>query len=227
MNWTKDRTADLDKKDTGLRFTDVLFGFVFKEIFFRLADWNSIDGDGAPIVKAHLVLAAVVTMSSYVGFRKSLSRADYKLKFFNLPMIRFVVDQMMVVLYFVLATRTPDDPELLSGEYAGNWPRDSIGIVLAIMVLYVAWDALSALMASAGYVEVGFKWSGLAISVFFTGAVTLMLVVASGDDRGRAMLLVTAGIMILYRVAKDQRARLGGDWLDDKLPAVTREPASA
>lgn len=91
MNWTKDRTADLDKKDTGLRFTDVLFGFVFKEIFFRLADWNSIDGDGAPIVKAHLVLAAVVTMSSYVGFRKSLSRADYKLKFFNLPMIRFVV----------------------------------------------------------------------------------------------------------------------------------------
>ena len=32
--------AEVSKVDTGLRFTDILFGFVIREIFLRLQNWS-------------------------------------------------------------------------------------------------------------------------------------------------------------------------------------------
>lgn len=214
-----------DPAGTGLRFTDVLFGFVFKEIFFRLADWSKIDGEGANLVRVHLLLAAAVTIGSYVGFRKSTQRADPVLRFINLPMIRFVVDQAMVVMYFVLATRTSDDVAEIPGVSSGSWARDSIVAVIAVFVLYVVWDILSLLLERREYEGVNFRPSGLVISISFTMLLLIPLALVPRDDasvgNGVAGLIATIVIVIAYRVVKDNRKffRL------DRLDTVTPDPS--
>src|SRR5688500_15778712 len=91
--------AEPTKRDTGLRFTDILFGFVIRELFIRLQDW----GELAWFVRWQLIAATALVLGSWIGFRRSLNRSDYELKFFNLPLLRFVLDQLMVILYFRIA----------------------------------------------------------------------------------------------------------------------------
>jgi hypothetical protein len=35
--------AEVSKRDTGLRFTDILFGFVISQLFVRLQNWGLLD----------------------------------------------------------------------------------------------------------------------------------------------------------------------------------------
>ena len=42
MTWRFDHPPAKDEADTSLRFTDVLFGFVIKELFTRLSDWSRL-----------------------------------------------------------------------------------------------------------------------------------------------------------------------------------------
>ena len=44
-------------------------------------------------------------LGSWIGFRRSLNRTTYEVKFFNLPLFRFLMDQLMVILYFRIAVR--------------------------------------------------------------------------------------------------------------------------
>ncbi len=206
-----------DKLGTGLRLTDVIFGFVFKEVFFRLADWNEIPNDIAWTVRIHLVLVAVLVLGSYIGYRNSLKRADYEIAFVNLPMVKFVLDQGMVVLYFVLATRTPDDPADFAespSTYGAAWMQDTITLVLAVTCLYLVWDFVSFLMTKFNYGSVKFRWLGLFITLASTLAIFLTLLVFSwidpGDSGARAFLIVVGAVLILYRVAKDHRVKPPG-----------------
>jgi hypothetical protein len=86
--------AAFDRRDTGLRFTDILFGFVIREIFVRLQEWSELDA----IVKWQLVASSMLVLGSWIGFRRSLNRSDYQPKFVNLPFLRFVIDQLMIIL---------------------------------------------------------------------------------------------------------------------------------
>jgi hypothetical protein len=204
-----DRSVDPD--GTGLRFTDVLFGFVFKEVFFRLADWNDIPGPNADVVRMHLVLTAAVTMGSYIGFRNSLKRQSYGIRFFNLPIVKFSLDQAMVVLYFVLATRTPDkiDGFLSTTEtYDASWAQTSIAVVFWIFVLYVAWDIASWWMTKRDYPLIQFTSAGLVVTVGGLALVGACCLVAGTVDTANAAAVVlgaTTGATLLYRFAKDHR----------------------
>src|SRR5438132_902411 len=95
--------AEVSKVDTGLRFTDILFGFVIRELFLRLQNWATLPW----FVRWQLIAGTALVLGSWIGFRRSLNRSSYELKFFNLPLLRFVLDQLMVILYFRVAVLAP------------------------------------------------------------------------------------------------------------------------
>jgi hypothetical protein len=134
---------EVDRQDTGLRYTDLLFGFVVREIFIRLQNWPHLPA----AARLQLLAVTVMVLGSFIGYRRSLNRSTYAVKFFNLPFWRFVVDQLMLVLYFRLVVLT---------EYPWTGKQDLRGLsahtatlVLVVFVLYLLWDGLGAWMASA------------------------------------------------------------------------------
>src|SRR5271166_2575800 len=104
-NWDFWRRAKrLDESRTSLTFTDVIFGLVISQIFIRAAALNTL----STAVDVHLALSLAVVLGSYIGYRASLKRSTYRLAFFNLPLLRFILDLFMIFLYYVL-TITPDE----------------------------------------------------------------------------------------------------------------------
>jgi hypothetical protein len=138
-----------EKFDTGLRYTDILFGFVIRELFLRLQNWPNLD----PVVRWHLVAGTTLVLGSWIGFRRSLYRPRYQLKFVNLPLIRFLLDQLMLILYFRIAVLTPapDAATVLSSdpEAVLNLAQDTNRLVLYVFGLYVLWDVLGIWMVMA------------------------------------------------------------------------------
>ncbi|HYT66030.1 MAG TPA: hypothetical protein VEL51_06415 [Vicinamibacterales bacterium] len=134
---------ELGLKDTGLHYTDILFGFVIHELFIRIQNWPSLDS----AVKWHLVAGTVLVLGSWIGYHRSRNRPAYEVKFFNLPLFGFVVDQLMLILYFRIAILTP-----ITGPASPDWAfvvRSTLRLVTFVFVLYLTWDLLALWMATA------------------------------------------------------------------------------
>jgi hypothetical protein len=134
---------EIDRQDTSLRYTDLLFGFVVREIFIRLQAWPQLTTDA----RLHLVAATVLVLGSWIGYRRSLNRSTYAVKFFNLPFSRFVVDQLMLVIYFRFAVLT--EYPWTGRQDTTGLPSHSATLVLYAFMLYLVWDLLGVWMASA------------------------------------------------------------------------------
>jgi hypothetical protein len=135
--------AELMKSDIGLTFTIILFGFVIRELFIRIQNWNSLQ---VP-VRWQLVVGTALVLGSWIGFSQSDNRSRYKLKFFNLPTMRWVMDQSMVLLYFRLAVLTPTIPNPHTD--VGGLVNDTLRTLVLIFVLYAFWDMFGIWMAKA------------------------------------------------------------------------------
>jgi hypothetical protein len=129
--------------DTSLRYTDILFGFVIRELFLRLQNWPELDA----AVQLHLIVGTTLVLGSWIGYRRSLNRSSYEVKFFNLPLVRFIVDQWMLVLYFRIAVLTKVDGSALPA--ASVLAIDTVRLVMYVFILYVLWDFLGIRMANA------------------------------------------------------------------------------
>jgi len=212
-----------EKFDTGLRYTDILFGFVIRELFLRLQNWAKLDH----AVQLHLVVGFTLVLGSWIGFRRSLYRPLYQLKFFNLPLIRFLLDQLMLILYFRIAVLTPA-PEvetvLISGpQAASNLAQDTNRLVLYVFVLYALWDLfgiwMTRTMGDDGkprYPEVDAKegkktenqqainWWGIGITgscLLFSGVLWLF----AGCLNPSQLFLSTIVLLLAYRWFKEIR----------------------
>jgi len=106
-----------DEADQGLVFTDILFGFVIAELFVQFSAWP----DSWP-VRWHLFMASILVLGSWIGFRRSRNRHQFQLKFFNLPLFRFVLDQCMVVFYFRISTLAKPTPTGSRTDWAWALP---------------------------------------------------------------------------------------------------------
>src|ERR1700733_11490014 len=126
----------VDKVDTSLRYTDILFGFVIKELFVRIQSWDQLER----AVQLHLVMGTTLVLGSWIGYRRSQNRSSYEVKFFNLPFVRFVLDQLMLILYFRTAVSTPPEGTLPSSP--GGLAIHDLHLVLLFFGLYWVWDLL-------------------------------------------------------------------------------------
>jgi len=196
------------ESDSGLTFTDILFGFVISAIFVRLQNWGSLDG----FVRWQLLTSVVIVLGSWIGFRQSANRSKYKLKFFNLPLFRFILDQIMVLLYFRIAILTPTHPTELDPAHLAD---STLEVLFFIFALYLLWDIGNLFMSwgwtqpKSKYTKSTADWRGLAITTFFLACFALLLHVNNEIDVGaqQASLLfgVAVGLLLAYRFAKDIR----------------------
>jgi hypothetical protein len=138
---------ELIRFDTSLRYTDILFGFVIREIFWRLQYWQSLNRH----ILLQLSVCVALVLGSWIGYRRSLNRSSYEVKFFNLPLFRFLLDQAMLIFYFQLAGSTPADLAVISRNPPdpSQLAQDTIKLLVFIFVLYLAWDLLGIWMANS------------------------------------------------------------------------------
>jgi hypothetical protein len=206
-----------ERFDTSLRYTDILFGFVIRELFLRLQNWTQLDR----AVQLHLLVGATLVLGSWIGFRRSLYRSSYQLKFFNLPLFRFIVDQAMLILYFRMAVLTDVGGKQVAA--VTNLSNSTIRLVMYIFVLYTVWDLLGIWIAKTKTAGMGSKplypeivnsqmtdkeqsinWPGLSITVGGLGLVVLLsLFAACLTPDGEFVATIT--LLLLYRWAKEMR----------------------
>ena len=143
---------ELASLDTGLRYTDILFGFVIREIFLRMQYWQNLDRHAW----LYLGVCLALVLGSWIGYRRSLNRSKYEIKFFNLPFFRFLLDQAMLIVYFQVVGSTVVDltkPWIDSSANANLVPDPSqlanhtLALLSLIFFLYWFWDILGMWMA--------------------------------------------------------------------------------
>jgi hypothetical protein len=217
----------LSKLDTGLRFTDILFGFVIREIFLRLQEWGHLEW----YVRCQLIAATVLVLGSWIGFRRSVNRSGFEVKFFNLPFFMFVLDQAMVFFYFRFATRTPSEPSKEAPPGPDTLADTTLDALLIIVALYFVWDLLGVAMTKAKdrmdparphkYPAIDQEkkvitdkprdpeWWGVAITGGALVAAAVLWKYARGEAvdavEAQVIFIVTAVVLLGYRWAKEIR----------------------
>ena len=202
--------AKEDQHGTGLQFTDILFGFVISQIFVRLQYWGSL----SPYVRWQLVASTALVLGSWIGFRRSLNRTEYQLKFFNLPLFRFVLDQLMVILYFRVAILTSSKGIPTHG--ASSLTNATVETLFFIFVLYALWDVGGLIMGSTlksrKYPALTADPWGLVITLTFLGLFGALWCITCGTDvdgHAAGLLLAAATLLLLaYRWAKEIRSTM-------------------
>ncbi|MBV9225156.1 MAG: hypothetical protein JOY85_14075 [Acidobacteriaceae bacterium] len=199
-------------KDTSLRYTDILFGFVIRELFQRLSNFLSLQ----PLLQAHLIVGTILVLGSWIGYRRSIYRSSYEVKFFNIPFFKFLVDQLMLILYFRIATVTPITPSVPPPALA----QTTVELVFLVFVLYFVWDVLGLLETSVRtngipvYPKVANgimtqeheqrNWSGFWITT--AGALVFGVLWLLVPHIGPVpALYLTAFILLVYRWSKENR----------------------
>ncbi|HSS50953.1 MAG TPA: hypothetical protein VLX28_18585 [Thermoanaerobaculia bacterium] len=211
-----------EQADTSLRYTDILFGFVIRELFLRLQNWSQLNSG----VRWHLIVGITLVLGSWIGFRRSLNRTTYDVKFFNLPMFRFLVDQLMLILYFRIAVLTKVDGTSLPNP--SDLAADTVRLVLFVFTLYVLWDLLGIWMAKAkaptekaGQTEPRYarlkkgevtnpkevqpiNWSGFFISVSILAILVVLWRINTMLDPNGLFLAIFL-LLLFYRMTKEMR----------------------
>jgi hypothetical protein len=209
---------EVGKVDTSIRFTDILFGFVIKELFVRLANWELLPA----YIQWHLIATSALVLGSWIGYRRSVNRSVYEVKFVNLPLMRFVVDQLMLVMYFRLAVLTQIDLSAAQPSLSTVTERTLLDILI-VFVLYIAWDVLSIWIATCrdgdrrrypkpgdpktgdGLPTSDVEWSGFWISVVFAALIAILFLCTRAMSTGVLIIALTAALLVFYRVAKEIR----------------------
>lgn len=191
--------AEKDETDHGLVFTDILFGLVIGELFTQMKEWPT-DWTSA----LHIVFTATLVLGSWIGFRRSRTRLRYHIKFFNLPLLRFALDQAMVLLYFKIATLSNRQIEM------AGLAQKCLCYASTVFSLYVLWDVVGWWMRSSG--KYGERGSSLLEGTKHSAAAFGFLTGLSGLSRSDfgntypAFWLASGTlVLIVYRWAKDAR----------------------
>jgi hypothetical protein len=227
----------VSKQSTGLTFTDILFGFVIKELFSRLQYWGTEPG----VVRWQLITGITLVLGSWIGFRRSLSRSSYELKFFNIPLLRFAFDQGMLIMYFRVAILTPESerPKVSPLAVAHTTTK----ALLVIFVLYFLWDLAGLGMRWRGYKKIDPKTDAIMAGDPFprnlagSGITAVFLLIFAGlyvvtkhmdihTQQAEVLFLVAAVLLLAYRFAKEVRTSLsGGTGSAEGEPALATQSA--
>jgi hypothetical protein len=127
--------AETDRRGVSLVFVDVLFAAVATKIL------EQSSREGLPFEgKTQLALAAVLTITAWIAYHNSTNRAAYMMEYVNLPLVQFLLDLLLVYLYWLVATSAEEDatarpsvvPEAL--------------ILAAVFLVFLGWDRVALAM---------------------------------------------------------------------------------
>ncbi len=135
------------KKQLHLTFVGMLFALAIGQVaisFSLLIDYQSKSNQTFwEVIPAysHLLLAAVVISTSWVGWRTSAySGSDIK-SVFSLDYVELLIDVILVIMYFTLA-RAVEIPDSPSNSFIPNASFEASTVAIIILT-YVIWDLVS------------------------------------------------------------------------------------
>jgi hypothetical protein len=191
--------------EVGINFIDILFALVVGEALLALN--RSLHMPAAGI--AHLVFAAVLTITSWIGYHRSAHRYigaitfDLRKPAELVHLAKFSLDIALVVLYWV-AVQTTEWGFSARGQ-SPSW-RSTTSIAVSVFGIYVIWDFL----AWRGLGSGRGSWASsrrVVSAVFFTITLVVLGAAIAFSPRGNYAVAVVDGILIfvtiLYRAAKD------------------------
>ena len=131
---------DVGASQFGVGFVDILFGLVVTTAVEPLAQAGAgllqrPQSDVSETRLAHLALAFVVSLSSWIGYHQSKQYPKFAIKLVNLPLVMFGLDVAMVVTYYVIVATA--EPVGASAD-----ARPEFVLVGFVFVLYSVWDLL-------------------------------------------------------------------------------------
>jgi len=132
MRLVTDSPYSIDRSKVGLGFVEVLFALVVGKILEPIS-WHGTAAIPWP-ARTQLILAAVVTLTSWVGYHNSINRPQFKITFMNWPLAQSVIDILLVADYWLLATSAQTNMK------AKPSASPQAILVLAAFVLYLLWD---------------------------------------------------------------------------------------
>ena len=188
--------ADSDDKEVGINFVDILFALVIGEALLALNRALQMPAAGV----AHLIFAAVLTITSWIGYHRSTHRYTGIINFdirktHNLiPLAKFTLDIILVVLYWV-AVQTTEWGFSSTGQ-SPDW-RWTTMVAASVFFIYVLWDLLA--WFSDGPRSQRGRWRNRRreVSVTFFVIMLIILVVAwQRSPRGNVGVAVIDGILI-------------------------------
>ena len=212
-------TPKLDERSVGIGFVDVLFALVMGQILASVnwnvlhsADWAGLFSRPHPHI-ANLLVATVVTLASWIGYHNSVNRPRFKIRFINWPLLQFVVDIVLVLDYWLLAT--------LAGGSAGVPPSSRLTAFLVFLafLLYCFWDLISFLIGrQRKYQELiqppEDRWPGYNLRRNATTWLCALLILIAwqvdahiNESTASIYLLDIAiiGVVVGFRIAKDSK----------------------
>lgn len=194
------REPKVDEQSVGMSFVAVLFALVVAKVLEPFASFPDLSG---PQV-SHLLVAGVLTLTSWIGYHNSLNRPRYFIRFPNLPLLQFLLDIAMVVVYWLVASTA----EVRSGNPSS---RPEATLVLIAFFLYIAWDGVGYLIRRderyQRRVLVMDSPRRRAVTWWAAGVAVLFVALAwSVGESARTAYLVDFGLVLLlvgFRLAKE------------------------
>jgi hypothetical protein len=130
----------IDPSRVGISFIDVLFALVVGQTLEPLVAWDILPG----VAFAHMGVAFVLTVASWIGYHNSINRPHYVIGFINWPLWQFAVDVALVIVYWLTATYI-EGPHPFGAEEVVRLPslRPEAVLVAVSFVLYFIWDLIT------------------------------------------------------------------------------------
>jgi hypothetical protein len=130
------RLPELDGSSIGVSFVDLLFALAVAQVFAPVAEFatNPADHPLDSTSISHLIVALTMTIMSWIGYHASANKPRFRPHFFNIELVKLILDIAMVAVYFLVAAN------------AVRPQRDSrieIALVAAAFTLYQLWDIAS------------------------------------------------------------------------------------
>jgi len=154
-----------------------------------------------------LVLAGLVTVTSWVGYHSSWNRPRWFIRFPNLPLAQFLIDVLLVVDYWFLATQIPDPARTPITS-----PLIASLCVAIAFGFYFLWDVTALFIRK----DDRYKESPLSkdvparrrASLLYAGVawilvVTVWVVDVTGSAQAIAVMIILCVLVISYRFVKD------------------------
>ncbi len=220
--WNFDRITKTKPKrveqQVGVAFVSILFGVVVGLIVSQLAGEIQAavndQGEYRGLRLAHLSVAVLLSVLSFIGYFASTNRPQHRIHFFNLPLGLFVLDVLMVFDYYVIF-QFAESSRLDEVQTESSATPETI-LVLIAFVLYVFWDKLAHKIALDEKYQEAIEASvdssdrtksrRIVTQVFTIGVALILIVVLlwnpSTDVGVVAVDLALIGVLLAYRVAK-------------------------
>lgn len=139
--------SNQNKKQLHLTFVEMLFALAIGQVAIdvsKLIDYQLMSNQTFLAVipaYSHLLLAAVVISTSWVGWRISVYSGSNIKSVFSLDYVELLIDVILVIMYFALA-RAVETPDSYSVSFCPNASFEAYAVAI-IVSTYALWDIVS------------------------------------------------------------------------------------